>query len=99
MPYDVKMVVDAIQKYVDDCLFDSASNWPRSEIARRSYERWAAAEIIKMVKDNPDVDVVILIDDFIIKTDEFINEIDNDVTHSMFLIAQETAEDIGRLFV
>lgn len=59
--------VITIFRYLEECLFEPMKDWPKEEFERRSYERWAAYEIVELLMDNPFTTADMVIDEFILK--------------------------------
>ena len=88
-----------IHEFLDECLFEPGRNWPTREFENRSYERWAAKEILRRLNESPSTGVINAIQKFI--EDLYIFEEDSDDWTSVriFRLARETAEDILKLFL
>ena len=91
--------VAIITEYIEDALFEPAKNWPEHWFLQRSYERWAAGEILTRVLDNPTTPAVPIIESFMIQMLIFSSKAKDSKGPNIFTIAKETAEDILLLFV
>lgn len=60
-----------ILRYLEEYLFEPMKDWPKEEFERRSYERWAAYEIVESLMDNPFTTADMVIDEFIFKMISF----------------------------
>lgn len=90
-----KEAVLAIQEYIHQYLFEPKSNWPTCEFRRRSYSRWAADEILNMIKNDPiNQDPLNNVELFMNKMDRFLDMSENQEVYFAFIVAKETAEDI-----
>lgn len=84
----------AIKEYMYD-LFEPARNWPDYEFRKRSYARWAAAEILKCIQKQPNRPSIEVVKDFVRKTDDFSGiEHDNRNDSFIFYVAHDVATDI-----
>ena len=88
-----------IVDYIEDALFEPAKNWPDTWFIQRSYERWAAGEILTRVLDNPTMPAIPIIESFMIQMLIFSSKTKDTKGPNIFTIAKETAEDILLLFV
>ena len=88
-----------IGEFLDEYLFEAMPSWPKREFQNRSYERWAAKEILRRIVECPEDSVVNTIQKFI--EDLYVFEEDSDDWSSVriFRVARETAEDILKLFL
>lgn len=66
---------------------------------KRFSQRWAAVKIIESIYNHPTTLVVDLIEDFIVGMTLYIRDTDSKKMKTHFLVAQQTAEEIGLLFV
>lgn len=64
----------------------------RELLAKRSYSRWCAYEILNLVRDNPTMAAVGLVEEFVRKLDGW--SCVNSKTSLMFSVAHDTAVDI-----
>lgn len=94
------MAVEFIQEYIDQWLFEPNYRWPRLEFNRRSYERWAAYEILNRIRaETAGRKVVDIIEEFRLEMDAY-TEVNYDRDRAfIFEVARDTAEEIGSLFV
>ena len=88
-----------IREFLDEYLFEPERNWPKREFENRSYERWAAKEILRRLNESRSMGVINTIQKFI--EDLYIFEEDSDDWTSVriFRLAREIAEDILKLFL
>ena len=93
-----EIAVAVISDYIEDALFEPAKNWPDTWFIQRSYERWAAGEILTRVSDNPTTSAVSIIESFMIQMLIFSSKAKDTKGPNIFTIAKETAEDILLLF-
>lgn len=91
--------VQVITDYIEEALFEPAKNWPDIWFTRRSYERWAAGEILTRVVDNPTTPAMTIIESFLVQMLIFSYKAKDTKGPNIFTIAKETAEDILLLFV
>ena len=84
----------AIEEYMYD-LFEPGRNWPKYEFQKRSYTRWAAAEILRCIQKQPNRPSMEVVKDFVRKTDEY-SGIDHDDRNDSFIfyVAHDVATDI-----
>lgn len=87
-------VIQKILKYEEEFLFEPGLHWPKKEIQKRSYARWASEEIILSIMNRPFVEPDMIVEEFIIKMEYFLHISENATTNSIFTIAESTAEDI-----
>lgn len=87
-------VIQKILKYEEEFLFEPGPHWPKQEIRKRSYARWASEEIILSIMNRPFVEPDMIVEEFIIKMEYFLHISENTTTNSIFTIAESTAEDI-----
>lgn len=87
-------VISVIEEYMFD-LFEPGRNWPKYEFRKRSYGRWAAEEIIKSIQRYQDISPMLVVEEFVRRTDEFSN-IEHDERNDSFIfsVAHEVATDI-----
>lgn len=90
-----KEAVLAIRAYMQKYLFIPRSNWPTDEFRRRSYSRWAADEIMKMIENDPiNQDPINNVEKFMDDMDHYLDLSENRDSYFIFMVAKETAEDI-----
>lgn len=84
----------AIKEYMYD-LFEPGRNWPKYEFQKRSYARWATAEILRCIQKQPNRPLMEVVKDFVRKTDEY-SGIDHDDRNDSFIfyVAHDVATDI-----
>ena len=87
-------VISAIEDYMFD-LFEPGRNWPKYEFNKRSYERWAAKEILKRIQQHPEIPAINLVEEYVLMTDEF-SGIEHDGRNDSFIfsVAHDVATDI-----
>ena len=86
--------ISAIEDYMFD-LFEPGRNWPKYEFNKRSYERWAAKEILKRIQQHPEIPAINLVEEYVLMTDEF-SGIEHDERNDSFIfsVAHDMAENI-----
>lgn len=82
----------AIQSYVEECLFEPAANWPSYWFDRRSYERWAANEIIEAIRMDISKEPIDVVKEFIRTIDDF--DCAEPKAKMIFSTAKDVATDI-----
>lgn len=87
-----------IHNYIDENLFIPAWNWSSYEFRRRSYERWAANEIIKRITETPEVEPFFIILYFRHQMDTLSDIRENSGAEFIFITARDTADEIISLF-
>lgn len=80
--------------YENECLFEPKNSWPEYLFLKRSYERWAADEIIFRIMESPWVSACVVIEGFISKMEYFLCGTNNAAAQFIFTVAQNTAEEI-----
>ena len=88
-----------IKEFRDEYLFPPKRTWPKREFYRRSYERWAANEILRRIKEKPNTSPVNIIQGFMEELDVFDDISDNWTSARIFRTAREIASDILKLFL
>lgn len=89
-----------IQDYMNQCLFEPNLDWPGYEFDYRIYSRWAANEILDRISScRKGLDPIIIIGQFMDEMDDYSEMSDDRNQQFIFIVARETAEDIGLLFV
>ena len=91
--------IAVIVEHFEENLFAPAKNWPDKWFTQRSYERWAAGEILTLVMNNPKTPAITIIESFMIQMLIFSSKAKDTKGPTIFAIAKETAEDILLLFV
>lgn len=89
----------AVQNYIDENLFSGTNKWSDYEFDKRSYERWAAYEILKLIANMSDYDAFLTTLYFMHHMDAFANMCEKKETMFMFLTARDTAEEIVKQLV
>ncbi|HOQ38742.1 MAG TPA: hypothetical protein PLR73_13765 [Acetivibrio sp.] len=89
--------VTTIFRYLEECLFEPMKDWPKEEFEKRSYERWAAYEIIESLMDNPFTTADMVIDEFILKMICFAHLAKEQ--KQQFIFAIDVAETIRSLLI
>lgn len=86
-----------IFRYLERYLFEPMKNWPKDEFEKRSYERWAAYEIIESLMNNPFTTADTVIDEFILKMISFAHLAKEQ--KQQFIFAIDAAENIRSLLM
>ena len=89
--------VTTIFRYLEEYLFEPMKNWPKEEFEKRSYERWAAYEIVESLIDHPFATADMVIDEFILKMIFFAHLAKEKKQQFMFAI--DVAETIQSLLM
>ena len=89
--------ITTIFRYLEEYLFEPMKNWPKDEFEKRSYERWAAYEIIESLMDNPFTTADMVIDEFILKMICFAHLAKEQ--KQQFILAIDVAETIQSLLI
>ncbi len=86
--------ISAIEDYMFD-LFEPGRNWPKYEFNKRSYERWAAKEILESIRRRPDVSPLQIAEEYVLMTDK-LSGIEHDDRNDSFIfsVAHDVATDI-----
>lgn len=83
-----------VQEYMLD-LFVPGRNWPEYELQKRSYERWAAKEILECLKSEPNRHPIVVVREFARKTRKYAEMDHNDKNDRIiFEVANNVAMDI-----
>ena len=90
-------VVTTIFRYLEEYLFEPMKNWPKEEFEKRSYERWAAYEIVESLIDHPFATADMVIDEFILKMIFFAHLAKE--KKQQFIFAIDVAETIQSLLM
>lgn len=96
---DVDTSVSIIHKYADKYLFSPSFSWDKYEFRKRSYQQWAAYEIINRIMDNPLDAPMDTIEKFIVEMAFYACYGEDEHRSWIFQTAAETAEEIILLFV
>lgn len=83
-----------IIRYMDECLFEPEQNWDRYQFEKRSYERWAAIELMENILDRPTESPELVAEEFILKMRIYFSIADDVNVNIIFQTAIQTAEDI-----
>ena len=83
-----------ICNYIEQQLFGPYPTWPEYYFKQRSYSKWAANEILDIIRKNPQKPILIILKEFIDKCDYFA-ALDKNL---IFSAAKEVAEDILYIF-
>lgn len=83
-----------IGDYIQTNLTEPEEGWPNVYIQRRSYEIWAADEILMRVFEHPDTLPEIVVEDFLIRMQYFARIANTERARVTFVIAANIAEDI-----
>ena len=86
-----------VLRYLEEYLFEPMKNWPKEEFEKRSYERWAAYEIVESLMDHPFATVDMVIDEFILKMISFAHLAKE--KKQQFIFAIDVAETIRSLLI
>ena len=89
--------VTKILRYLEEYLFEPMKDWPKEEFERRSYERWAAYEIMESLMDHPFTTADMVIDEFIFKMISFFLLAKEQ--KQQFIFAIDVAETIRSLLI
>ena len=96
---DTRIAEILIKEFRDEYLFPPQRTWPKNEFELRTYSRWAANEILRRLKEKPNVGVINIIQGFIEELYCFENLTDSWTKIRIFRVARETATDILKLFL
>lgn len=88
-----------IEDFIEEYLFDGWRTWPTREFQNRSYERWAAFDILRRIDENPNTSPINIIQGFIEEMDRFEEMSDTWPMVRICRIARETSEDILKLLL
>lgn len=89
-----------ILEYMNMHLFPPTFQWDKLEFRKRSYQQWAAYEIIERILDRPLDRAIDIIDDFMFEMYAYACCSDEDKNRTfIFQTAVETAEELALLFV
>lgn len=91
------MIEDAlikIQNYVDTYLYEPLKNWNKYDIQKRSYERWAAYEIMNSILDHPIDDPVWTIENYMFTVGMYADLDPLAKENGPFMVAIEVAEEL-----
>lgn len=95
-----EVAAEIVQDYIYQWLFEPNYRWPKIEFNRRTYERWAAMEILNRIKSESNGKTVAeIIEEFRVQMDAYSTYDSNRDREFIFVTARETAEDIGSVFV
>ena len=83
-----------IIEYMENYLFEPRKNWPAYWFEQRSFQRWAANEILELIMDHPLDSPDLIIDGFQLKMILFSCMTQSTKASQIFSIARETAESI-----
>lgn len=81
--------------YIEQQLFGPYPTWPEYYFKQRSYSKWAADEILDVIRKNPQKPIELILNEFIDKCDYFAT-LDKNL---IFSSAKEVAEDILYIFL
>lgn len=87
-----------IYDYINENLFAPAQDWPEYQFRKRSYERWAADEMMKRITETPEVDPFIVVLYFRNQMDNLSGIREKSDAEFIFLTARDTADEIIQLF-
>jgi hypothetical protein len=92
-----RQVIEIIQVYTDEYLFEPANNWPLYFFEERSYSRWATNELINYIEEHADITPTDAIKDFIDKVSTYaVQDTYNNRARRIFYIARDIATDMLR---
>lgn len=94
-----EVAVSIIQEYIDRHLFSPSFSWPKAEFEKRSYEQWAAYEIISRIMDRPFDMPICVIENFMFEMAMYACYGEDEHRSFIFQTAVETAEELILLFV
>lgn len=89
-----ELAVDRLLNYIDAYLFAPEISWDSYQFEERSYERWAAFELLERMMDHPLEDPETLVEEFVFMVDLYSRLHKDSKTSFIFTTAKETAEDI-----
>ena len=89
---NTEVAIETIIDYMEETLIEPRANWPRWIFQRRTYERWAAEELLILIADHPEMDPMNIMMAFISKM-EMYRDFEGKAS-KMFKIAAEVGEDI-----
>lgn len=97
---ELATALSVIRDYIDEFFFEPRKNWPDHEFNRRSYERWAAKELMLYLEghwgEKKPADLIIA---FIGTMDAYSDICDEKLKTFRFGLARDTAEEILYLFL
>jgi hypothetical protein len=93
------LAAQIIAEYMEENLFAPSANWPADEFARRSCERWAAWELLELVRTRTEEPPARVIDGFRRKMDGYARQAEDHPTDFLFSTARDTAEAVLYLFL
>lgn len=84
--------------FIEEHLFAPEASWDQHQFEKRSYQRWAAFELLERIMDHPLEEPEMLVEEFIITAGFYSGMNADSKTGFLFETAKETAEDILQLF-
>lgn len=93
------IAVSIILDYVREHLFSPSFSWCKYEFMKRSYEQWAAYEIIERIMDHPLDPPIETIESFMFEMAMYACYGEDEQRSFIFQTAVEVAEEIILLFV
>ena len=81
-----------VKNYVDEEWKEPGANWPSYYFERNAYSRWAAYEIVDLLKNRGETSPVKIVKDFASVMDDY--SCLNKVARGIFSIARDAANDI-----
>ena len=87
-----------IHNYIEENIFAPARKWPEHEFRKRSYERWAAYEILKCILNTPETEPFLVILYFRYQMDYLSGIREHSDAEFMFITARDIADEIITLF-
>lgn len=85
---------ELVLEYLNTYLFDPAWNWPDYFFSDRSYQQWAAEDILEELLENDGCDPQETIKDYIYRMENLAEIGAEHGTEFIFMTARETAENI-----
>ncbi len=89
---DHEKAISIIESYARQYLFEPCGNWPKYWFMKRSYCRWAAEELVELLKKDTTTPVQILVEKYIHKMDLYSTL--NQSNSWIFAVARDEAENI-----
>lgn len=91
--------VTIITEFIREHYFSPSFAWPKYEFQKRSYQQWAAYEIINRIMDHPFETPITVIEEFMFEMAMYACYGEDEQRSFIFQYAVETAEEIILLFV
>lgn len=90
--------LETLEKFMDEELFMPSIRWPTYEFDKRSYERWAASEVIQRIMHSK-LKPIDILQNFLIQLRNCELESDDPNVRMIFETAYNTVEQMGALLV